>query len=438
MIALFLIACDEGEPSVSLAKLSVEFAEAIPTVMTVTWTTDAPTKGSVTYGVVGEETYETPQEAEATKDHSVLVLGMPAGSDVVLLGHDDADGETKETTVTTGDYPPDWPGWTVTVDEPTWTGWIVVGLAGRTGGALILDNHSRPVWWWSPETPSALVTRAIPSMDGLGVYALPSETQFTKAQSVTQVSWQGVELGSRGIDGLTHDFLEREPGVITGLAIVEHDLEDRPCTADAIYEFTFESEPTLIWDAMDDYADVDIACPPEGDPTASWTFLNAIDWDEASGQYRVESRQLSTITAVDRASGKSVFSVGQYGTIRVPDDQIPTEQAHQFQFIDDEHLLWFDDGTHERGYTRLVEFELDHAAGIANTIWQYVSDPPLEVGALGDVERLENGNTLANWSAAGRLSEVDPNGKTVWQVDSSLATAFGYQKRVESLYASQW
>jgi hypothetical protein len=69
-------------------------------------------------------------------------------------------------------------------------------------------------------------------------------------------------------------------------------------------------------------------------------------------------------------------------------------------------------------------------------VWSYQSSPTISNGVMGDVQRLDNGNTIIAYSTAGTIHEVDAK-KNVLQtlVWSGLSSAgFGYVTKRKTLY----
>jgi hypothetical protein len=79
-----------------------------------------------------------------------------------------------------------------------------------------------------------------------------------------------------------------------------------------------------------------------------------------------------------------------------------------------------------------IEFELDLDALTATEVWRYTPSPARGSGSLGDVQRLENGNTLITYSNASWIYEVDDQGTTVQTYQSEAP--LGYMMHRDSLY----
>ena len=72
----------------------------------------------------------------------------------------------------------------------------------------------------------------------------------------------------------------------------------------------------------------------------------------------------------------------------------------------------------------------------AELIWSYAPSPTVFSFSLGDVSRLENGNTMVTFSNQGQIDEVDASGEVQWRLNASLGGAVGYATFMEDLYAT--
>jgi hypothetical protein len=91
--------------------------------------------------------------------------------------------------------------------------------------------------------------------------------------------------------------------------------------------------------------------------------------------------------------------------------QGPWGMPHQPTVLEDGQLLVFDNMGHQ-GFSRVVEFD-----PLARELtWQYAGDPPESLFSIfsGSAQRLPGGNTLICNGVDGRVFEVTPKGKVVW------------------------
>jgi hypothetical protein len=91
-------------------------------------------------------------------------------------------------------------------------------------------------------------------------------------------------------------------------------------------------------------------------------------------------------------------------------------KQHDAKMLPDGHILLFDNqgDLMEHGRSRVVEID----PGTGGIVWSYGgtdSDPLDSADNRGGAQRLSNGNTLINEANAGRILEVTPDHKVVWE-----------------------
>ena len=56
---------------------------------------------------------------------------------------------------------------------------------------------------------------------------------------------------------------------------------------------------------------------------------------------------------------------------------------------------------------------------------------------LGDVARMDNGDTVVDWAVAGEIDRVTEEGEVIWRVNTELGYAFGFMEQVGDLYTGE-
>ena len=158
-----------------------------------------------------------------------------------------------------------------------------------------------------------------------------------------------------------------------------------------------------------------VKCPLES--RKEWTHLNSIEVTP-DGDWLVSFRLTSTIAIVDGVTGDVRWRWG------------PEVLSHQHNatWLDDGHILVFDNGCHRReapSFSQIIELD-PQTLEIA---WRYHAPSVLGFYSfmVSGCERLPNGNTLITEGAGGRLFEVTPEHETVWEYVSPwiLTSRFG-------------
>lgn len=116
-------------------------------------------------------------------------------------------------------------------------------------------------------------------------------------------------------------------------------------------------------------------------------------------------RNLNLIALIDFDSGKILW---EWGTAVL-------DRPHQPVILGNGNLLVFDNGWH-RGWSRVIEL---NPPGL-DIAWSYSDRSSFFTKERGGNQRLPNGNTLITVSDQGRVIEVTPQGKVVWEWHNPL------------------
>ena len=82
------------------------------------------------------------------------------------------------------------------------------------------------------------------------------------------------------------------------------------------------------------------------------------------------------------------------------------------------------------------EYEMDYATQTLTEVWNYGVGAGVTSETMGEVHRLDNGNTLHNNGQGKRLLEVTPDGDIVWNVYwNGFTSELGSTRPIHDLYA---
>jgi hypothetical protein len=165
---------------------------------------------------------------------------------------------------------------------------------------------------------------------------------------------------------------------------------------DAVREVTTDGETVDEWLSWEHLSlKEDTICPLEG--RLEWTHQNTLNVTK-DGDLLVSFRQTNTIGIVDRSSGEFSWKWG------------PGDISHQHNptYLDNGHILLFDNGPHRQGMSHSRIIEIDPSDN--QIAWEYRGDPPISFFSyhISGSERLPNGNTLICEGAPGRIFEAAP------------------------------
>lgn len=433
MLSLFLLglACDGGKSgTVEILDIAVEPSALIPTVATVTFRTStaASARIAVEAGTIAFETLAT----GPAEEHSIVLRGLPPETEVsftVLAESEEAAAESEVQTLTTGYLSGGLPTMQVTGGDNDQ--WMLVPLIGAFTGPVLISPDGVVTWAW-PEERALDVYRARHLRDGSGViYNAASVSGDPAADSeLVKVSWDGSVVETIPVPILAHDFVELNDGTITAIVVEYRKGSDgTDVRGDKLVEIAPDGTQTTVWSAWDCF-DPDVT--PGDEPALGWTFVNALNVADDEAAYYISIRNFSSIVKIDRATGTCEWAVGgDAGTFEV--DGVSFKHEHQFKVFDD-RLLVFDNAGLANNKSRVVEYQLDVEAQTATEIWRFEPEPSLNSFVLGDVDRLDNGDTLVTWSVAGQIDRVTPDKERTFTLNTELGYAFGFMTNQSNLY----
>lgn len=296
---------------------------------------------------------------------------------------------------------------------------------------VIFDSTGTLVWYR---------VMARPSSDG--DFEMQSTGVFTAFQGTT-FGWQPVPGAwvSFGLDGVAqhtwaapagsytdqHEFRLRVEGGDTVAYFSVYDIVPMDMTAHC----GTSAQPTAvhrivragaggvrtIFDATSRFTIADWISPPLcglGD----FDHPNAFDFD-GDNTMIVSWRNFGALTAIDATTGHVLWQLGgAQSTLALSGDALGgTGGQHSVRVSSPGTVLVYDNGTsHSPPQSRMVEYAIDTAHGLARLTRQYLHpDGGLYTTFMGSVSPLENGGVLIGWSTAATITEIDKNSTLVWE-----------------------
>jgi hypothetical protein len=131
--------------------------------------------------------------------------------------------------------------------------------------------------------------------------------------------------------------------------------------------------------------------------------LSAVHPAFRAGRVLVTLRHLDSVALFDLEERRCVWAFGQ-GLLEGP---------HDASLLADGHVLVLDNGSDERGWSRVVEYDPVRGA----IVWEYRAEVPerFHTSGRGTVQPLANGNVLVGNSNSGEAFEVERSGAIVWR-----------------------
>ncbi len=434
-LSLLLLACAGGLG----ATASVD--PDVPTVVTVAWEADGDSY--VEYGPTAAYGMVTPTQAGTA--HNVPLYGLAPDAEVhwraVTVGVGEDEGVAQ-----TGGPGPGFPSISVTVDEPGrseegyWFGALFeflghtprIGAFDRTTGALV---------WFYQGTDGMTSVDAQFVAGSNDVYF----NQFNASFSVDNGNIRRVTLGGDVVGEwytpLAHHMFAQLPDGKVAFQSLDTRTWTDPETgetdevaSDAVMELDPTDGSTVevfnVWDWLEPTWNRhwdDLSIYPG---VADWTHGNAIKYTPDTDGYLLSLGHANTLIDFGRSDGQLREMYGAEG-VPVAADSLAFDYQHDPTWTEAGTLTMFTTNldAHASG---AIEYALRD--GELHEVWSHdVHDGDLQAIALGQVTRLENGNTLVAYGAEGVMREVDPDGAVVWEAVSDQG--FGNGHLVGDFYA---
>lgn len=389
----------------SISLISAETSSVIGTVGIVEWSTSINPVSSayIEFGLDTDYGYTAPADLNAA-NYRTLLLGMKPSKTyhyrIVVNGC-----ASDDHTIETGPRPTNLPDKTVSVEDSTLSagGFIVTSTGMTDNYAYILDKDGDYVWWYSFNADAAGGR-----MDGLSRAKMSADGKFMWAGS-TNVGCGCGYLFKVAMDGLGeqettavnrhHDFT-----VLPDNSVVYIEYTDN---GDRIVERGESGETRTVYNLSEDFSG----------STINWSHCNSIHYYPRDDSYTVSCLGLNNIIKIDRASGALVWNL--QGDAGGDFSGVTWDGQHGHQLLDNGNILFFSNGGASRDETdgsdgifdiessEALELSLDLSSAAAFEIWS-CKGGAISL-ALGDVQRISNGNTLVTYSLAGKIHEVAPS-----------------------------
>lgn len=312
----------------------------------------------------------------------------------------------------------------VTVNRPGATApGLTLFTSGHRAAAVLVDMEGRPVHVWRypfdrvwPDaeprrrkgTHAWRYAQVLPNGDLLAIF---------EGHGLIRLDWDSKLLWASDITA-HHDLevlpdgriwvLTREARLIPRINSDEPVLEDFATLLDAGGRVEESLSLLEVFEHSDLDSDIESRFVPEGDLLHANT-LEVLDGSRADlspvfarGNILTAFRRLSVIAIVDPRRREIVWAqAGRWGGVHYP------------TLLDDGKILFFANGVRS-GASKVIV--LDPSTG--ESTWSYRGSPPESffTASCGSAQQLANGNVLIAESEDGRIIEVTPEGRIVWEL----------------------
>lgn len=143
---------------------------------------------------------------------------------------------------------------------------------------------------------------------------------------------------------------------------------------------------------------------------------NAVEIDD-DGNWLLSHRNFSEITKIDRQTGGVIWRMGGKGNEFTFTNDIGFSNQHDIRRMVNGNLTLFDNGnSHQPPHSRAIEYAVDETAKTVTRVWMYPDDESEYAFAMGNSQRLPNGNTMIGWGTVPKLTEVLPDGSVALEI----------------------
>jgi hypothetical protein len=412
-----------GTPAACTVTADAELSSAIPTVGIVTFTTDLAgvDQARIEFGL--DTTYGMTAPVDLDEPaYRTLLLGMKQERDYhyrIVVGSGDTECASEDFTITTGDLPGNLPPIEVINHQPEALagGFLMTGqyqaMGGAASPAYIIDADGDYVW---AITVGNFVTGVRQSYDGKYMWINGTDNTAGGAASVHRVT----------MDGLANEDLSEEFGqqdhsitVLPDETVIFYGHDRVDCA---------NIRQRLADGTVEDITNIRDAHGAEGN-----CHVNAVEYSPFDETLIFSDDNHDNYTKITR-DGVPVWVLGGT-TSDFTGDGAQWSRQHGVDVLAVDRLVYFNNGAMGSATGSIaIELLLDLEAMTATRVWTYAPDPPISNEQLGDVQRLDNGNTVVAFSVQGVVHEVDAEGNLLQEMIWPLGGAFGYIVKRQSLY----
>lgn len=280
---------------------------------------------------------------------------------------------------------------------------VLMAMDGQVIHTWQYDNGEGPFWW-----------RRVHLFENGDLLALGEHGSLIKLDKDSNLLWEFEA-------NVHHDFDVDQDGSVYVLTRAEVDHEElcggKVMWDDFITLLGDDGKPVRQWSILDGFVKSkyfplfrrQLRCRSKSEELFHTNTLELLPEESGLSNDRIFSRgrvllsfrELDTIGVFDLEKGEMVWALTGMWRLQ-----------HQPTLLRNGHLLLFDNVT-SGGFSRVLE--IDPLS--QEILWEYQGNEQngFSSEVLGSNQRLENGNTLVVESTAGRVFEVEPDGRIVWE-----------------------
>jgi hypothetical protein len=440
---------DRSQPSPSLDSASAPIGEGIEdltatihdeigSILDVTWTQNHSSEVQVRYSFDDDVWLETPSTGGEEGSQSMLLLGIPYGSEVsyqLIWEQDGSQVESETQTAENGSLPSNIPeavefdSEDALIDPESPYIFTSMNAAGTNEAYVIfiVDRQGRVVWAMDiPRFRLSLHSRL--SHDGTELLVDLNSYWYLydggAASQIQRMKIDGSVVELIDTPGLHHPFTDLPDGTLA------YAYNQATVTGDWSYE-------TLVRVLPDGEIEEFFDCKAYFDSIGETSDCgsNTLYWDDERETFLYSLYSVDSMLEIDPESGEVLHT---YGQLAGAWDFSPEDSAFYWQHgghITSEGTLLL--SCHPEGDSDVLqirEYERDEDTQTLHQVWHFGEDSWATGATMGEAHRLSNGNTLHNYGSGTQIREVSPEGRVVWDIQWQ-ASLLGRSTPIEDLYA---
>jgi len=420
-------------------QLDATVNSLIPTVVHVSWTSQAPSTGRVEYGLPGQLEWSTADDDAPATQHDALLLGLQPATTYAYRVVADVDGRAVSSgdgEVTTGPLPAEAPPLDLSpgsapADGQGFLTFTTADMPSDSSWIWVLDGEQQPVWMFPIQGYS---TRARLSPFGAAMtYEVHSEASGPAWESTLhRVSLDGSEQLVLDAGGAADDFAEVDASTYAVLQGYQPDLEGltEPVLSARLLEIAHDGTSTVIWDAPDTF-ELDPSNPSQ--MYRDGIHANFLHYDPDTDSYLFTLRSIPAIVKIDRSTGDVVWVLDSTGGDFTTDTSPLMGGVHSVQPSDTGLVIFDQESPLLAGCSGAAGFSLDSSSMTVSVDWTLAPDACTSTVMGGSALLLPGGNRLVDYGTAGFLDEVTPEGENCWRLSVPLGQTMGYPEHSATL-----
>jgi hypothetical protein len=347
--------------------------------------------------------------------------------------------ESKIYTFKTDTLPASLPVYTRIKDDFGFDDYILLKVYFNPGALILLNRDAEIVWYHRYDSS---VVRPFEFTFDRHVLSL------VDSSIIEEISLEGkllrrIDTKEHGINKIHHELFKNHEQQYIGLTYTEKviDLSEvggtRQDTIHADGMVIMDSLGNRIWDW-----DILNHADPMADDSIlrrkhDWCHANSIAYDR-DGNFLISFRNLNQIWKVDATKGEVIWKLGQNGdfSLEGTDWFISQHDAH----IDPQgHLIMFDNGNFQRGYSRVLSLEVNKEKHVCSPVINIKLDQSQSTFRMGSVHMMDNNHMLVcSPKKLLTLSILNRQGETVWKVSGSRDSYKAFIIPKEKIENTRW